>query len=280
MSEHANGSVVPKGMEEAASTDRVKQPSRRVFTVNRIVSSFSRLVISRGPIAINAFFDLYTGGKRRPVFFDTQQTCPELLEMDKHYHVIREELGSILPRKKNIPRYHEIDGDQYQISATVDKEKDWKVFMLYAMGEKPKSNRELCPQTSALLDKVLPHLFQAFFSILDAGKSIPDHCGPYRGYLRYHLGIKVPDKNPPKIRIKDQFYTWEEGKSVLFDDSWSHEVYNESDDIRVVLVVDILRPMPFWPHCLNVIVTFVLRYLYAQRILRQVLQRATSEATS
>jgi aspartyl/asparaginyl beta-hydroxylase (cupin superfamily) len=39
-------------------------------------------------------------------------------------------------------------------------------------------------------------LFQAFFSILDGGKSIPRHAAPYRGYLRYHLGLKVPKLLP------------------------------------------------------------------------------------
>ena len=47
------------------------------------------------------------------------------------------------------------------------------------------------------------------------------------------------------MRVKDQLHTWEEGKSILFDDSWNHEVYNKSDDLRVVLLVDIFRPMPF-----------------------------------
>ena len=53
------------------------------------------------------------------------------------------------------------------------------------------------------------------------------------------------------MRVKDQHHTWEEGKSILFDDSWNHEVHNKSDDLRVVLLVDILRPMPFHLHAIN-----------------------------
>ena len=44
---------------------------------------------------------------------------------------------------------------------------------------------------------------------------------------------------------------WKEGESILFDDSWEHEVYNKSNDIRVVLIVDFLRPMPFHLHAIN-----------------------------
>ena len=53
------------------------------------------------------------------------------------------------------------------------------------------------------------------------------------------------------MRVKDQLPTWEEGRSVLFDDSWNHEVFNSSDDLRVVLIVDVLRPMPFSLHAAN-----------------------------
>ena len=60
------------------------------------------------------------------------------------------------------------------------------------------------------------------------------------------------------MRVKDQVHVWEEGKSILFDDSWNHEVTNHSSDLRVVLIVDVLRPM-IWPlHALNRLLTLVL----------------------
>ena len=64
------------------------------------------------------------------------------------------------------------------------------------------------------------------------------------------------------MRVKDQYHTWEEGRSILFDDSLNHEVYNISDDLRVVLIVDILRPLPFHLHATNWAVTRLFR-LYA-----------------
>jgi aspartate beta-hydroxylase/beta-hydroxylase len=210
---------------------------------------------------VNATFDLCTGGKRREVFFDIKETYPPLLQIDERYEIIRDELLRILPDKDHIPTYHELDAGQTDISATT--EHDWKVFMLYAMGEKPEANRSKAPETSQVLDAI-PNLFQAFFSILDAGKHIPTHCGPYRGYLRYHLGLKVPSTNPPSIRVKDQHHTWQEGVSVLFDDSWDHEVINHADEIRAVLIVDVLRPMPQPFHAINRFVTFLIRTFYAK----------------
>jgi aspartyl/asparaginyl beta-hydroxylase (cupin superfamily) len=217
---------------------------------------------------VNRFFDLYTGGAKRPVFFDIATTYPPLIKLDENYPAIREELLGLLADKPAIPKYHELDPMQHYISARVDPDKDWKIFYLYAMGEKPEANRARCPRTAAILDEI-PGLFQAFFSILDAGKSIPVHDGPYRGYLRYHLGLVVPEKDPPTLRIKDQSYTWQEGRSILFDDSWYHEVINTSDADRVVLIVDVRRPMPLVFDAVNRIAESVMRVVYGKQILKK-----------
>ena len=219
-------------------------------------------------IPLNKFYDLYTGGPRRPVFFDVAKTRPELLAFERNYRVIREELLGILPDKGAIPRYHELDAMQYNISARVDPEKDWKVFPLDMMGVRPAAFCARCPRTTALLDGI-PGLFEAFFSILEGGKSIPAHEGPYRGYLRYHLGLVVPEKDPPSIRLKDQVYTWKEGESVIFDDSWEHEVYNRCDGDRVVLIVDIRRPMPQPFDGVNRIAQRVMKQVYGKHILQR-----------
>jgi aspartate beta-hydroxylase/beta-hydroxylase len=217
---------------------------------------------------VNSVFDLYTGGRRRPVFFDVEATCPELGDLDRAYPVIREELTTLLAEKQAIPRYHDVDQMQQYISGRFDPDKDWKVFYLYAMGEKPAANRQRCPRTAELLEHI-PGLFQAFFSILDGGKSIPAHCGPYRGYLRYHLALIVPENDPPTIRIKDQHHTWQEGRSILFDDSWEHEVVNKSASERVVLIVDIRRPMPLPFASLNRFVELVMRLIYGKQIVKK-----------
>jgi aspartyl/asparaginyl beta-hydroxylase (cupin superfamily) len=219
-------------------------------------------------IPLNKFYDLHTGGPRRPVFYDIAATRPELLELDRNYPVIREELLGILPDKRSIPRYHELDEMQYNISARVAPEKDWKVYPLDVMGVRPPAFCARCPRTTALLDGI-PGLFEAFFSILEGGKSIPAHEGPYRGYLRYHLGLVVPENDPPSIRLKDQVYTWKEGESVLFDDSWEHEVYNHSDGDRVVLIVDIRRPMPQPFDAVNRLAHAIMKPVYGRHILKK-----------
>lgn len=209
------------------------------------------------------------GAENRPVFFDVQKTAPELDRLlTRNYPIIRREVEALLASRATLPSYHELDPRQVGISNADPKK--WKVFMLFAMGEKPEANRARCPETAALLAKV-PNLFQAFFSILEGGKSVPAHCGPNYAQIRYHLGLIVPKDNPPSIRVKDQVYTWKEGEAVIFDDTWNHEVYNNSTGDRVILLVDILRPLPLRLHIINQLYSFgIVRLAYAQKVVAMV----------
>ena len=102
------------------------------------------------PVAwLNAYFIRYAGGSSRPAFFDVDKTFPALNLITEHFAVIREELDAVLAEKSTIPNYHEMDFIQYSISAKIDKHRNWKIFMLDAMGERPAANRALCPQTYA-----------------------------------------------------------------------------------------------------------------------------------
>jgi beta-hydroxylase len=92
------------------------------------------------------------------------------------------------------------------------------------------------------------------FSILAPGKHVPAHRGPYNGVLRYHLGVDVPDGC--EIRIADQRRRWRDGASLVFDDSFDHEVRNNSTKPRCVVFADVERPLP-WP--LSALNQFILR---------------------
>ena len=92
----------------------------------------------------------------------------------------------------------------------------------------------------------------AMFSILSPRKHILDHRGPYKGVLRYHLGLIVPrGREACRIRVGEDIRHWEEGKSMIFDDTFNHEVWNDTDETRVVLFVDVLRPLPFPESAIN-----------------------------
>ncbi len=221
---------------------------------------------------VNLVFDFYTGGKHRPVFFDIDAVQPKLRSLDAAVDRIRCELASILPGCEQLaPRYHEISDVNTPISAVQDPDRDWRVFLLTMAGNAVEANIRRCPETARLVADI-PHVSQAFFSILDPGKNIPEHCGPYRGYLRYHLGLEVPAVDTPELVVNGEHYRWQTGASVMFDDSWPHEVINHCRERRVVLVVDILRPMPQPLHALNCLVTWLLGKTIARSIVKKLRQ--------
>lgn len=68
-----------------------------------------------------------------------------------------------------------------------------------------------------------------------------------KGLLTWHLGLHVPtDPEKCRMRIADELVHWRAGQSFLFDDTYPHEVWNDTDDDRVILLVQIRRPMR-WP---------------------------------
>ncbi|NEO04187.1 MAG: aspartyl/asparaginyl beta-hydroxylase domain-containing protein [Moorea sp. SIO1F2] len=229
----------------------------------------NRLVTYKIVAIFNPIFNIFIGGNHRPVFFNIEEDYPTLKIFEQHYAVIKAELEAVLVHQDRMPRYHEIDDDLLYASGRYNRDKRWNIYMLFCYGEKPQFNRELCPETCALLDSI-PNLCQGFFSILDPGKSIPLHTSPSRYYLRYHLGLKVPKHNPPILKIKDCEYSWKEGEGVLFDDSWEHEIINNADELRAVLIVDVLRPMALPVHVLGKFIMFLARWIYALETHRRI----------
>jgi aspartate beta-hydroxylase len=230
--------------------------------------------------AVNSYFGRYVDRDRRPTFFDVKAFYPGLDAVTQAYPAIRAEFDRVLAETQtdSLPQYHELDSGERKISNTTPKR--WNVFMLEIMGHKPAANRVRCPQTCAALARV-PNLIQAFFSILDPGKSIPEHEGPYLGYLRYHLGLRVPKENPPKLVVNRQDYVWKEGEAVLFDDSWPHSVVNSANETRAVLIVDVRRPLPATPDLVNrFFIDVVGRHTYGRHLARKAEAFAAGKSTA
>ena len=173
-------------------------------------------------------------------FFDADQ-FGWVADLESNWHVIRKELEGILVHSDQLPAFQEVSPTQ----AALTSDDLWKTYFFYGYGYKVEKNCAECPETTRLLEQV-PGMKTAFFSILAPGKHIPPHRGPYKGVLRCHLGLIVPEpKEQCRIRVDDQFAHWEEGKSMIFDDCFEHEVWNNTEGRRVVLFMDFVRPLPF-----------------------------------
>ena len=180
---------------------------------------------------------------------------------------IRDELREVLRERDRIPNFQEVSSEQTRIT----QDNKWKTYWLYAYGRKMADNCRSCPETTRLIEAI-PAIKTAFFSILAPRKHIPEHRGPYAGVLRYHLGLIVPrHKEACRIRVGSEMAHWEEGKSLVFDDTYLHEVWNDTDEERVVLFVDFARPLPFPVSLLNeAMIRILSRSGYVQEIVENV----------
>jgi beta-hydroxylase len=159
--------------------------------------------------------------------------------LEKHYPAIRAEAERVLQVRDALPNFQDIAPDQIQLT----DDDQWKTFWFvgYDVWDDPNCLR--CPLTAAVL-RAIPGLTTGFFSILSPGKRLPPHYGPYRGVLRHHLALIVPEpREACGIRVSDQTRHWEEGHSLVFDDTYEHEAWNDTDGERVVLFLDIKRPL-------------------------------------
>lgn len=174
------------------------------------------------------------------VVFDPH-SFPWISPFERQWKTIRTEWDELRKSLDRIPAFHEISSHQRYISSG----DQWKTFVFYAYGHRIDKNCETCPQTDQLLQQI-PGMTTAMFSYLKPGATIPEHVGPYNGYLRHQLALKVPrQKDQCWIRVAGQKLHWQEGRSLVFDDTFPHEVRNDTAEERVILFVDFLRPLPF-----------------------------------
>ena len=105
-----------------------------------------------------------------------------------NWEAVRAELDELLLRHDELPNFQDISVDQ----ASITDDDRWKTYFFYAYGVRSGGNCRRCPTTARIVEEI-PGMTTAFFSILSPHKHIPEHRGPYRGVLRYHLGLRVPE---------------------------------------------------------------------------------------
>lgn len=173
----------------------------------------------------------------RPVFDPGQFEW--IAELERHAADIRRELLAVLEHREAIPPLASISPDHRKIAPPGK----WKSFFLHGYGYKVEQNIARCPVTAASVERI-PGLNSAFFSILEPGAHIPRHRGVTKAILTAHLGLIVPRRREAcRMEVVDQNLLWEEGRTLVFDDTFEHEVWNATDELRAVLLIQFRRPV-------------------------------------
>jgi beta-hydroxylase len=224
-----------------------------------------------GKSVLNALNGVFEWADRRglmppmPTFLQDYTDYPDLKRLEDAWPEINAECVRMLADRSAVTDIKDLGGNYTAGGIHVIK---WKSFVLYA-GEVLEQNAKICPKTAEVLSGI-PGIYLAFFSILEPEQYITPHWGYYKGLLRYHLGVVIPNNNANHecwLRIntdkadnesrehsaveRGEKYYWHNGKGVFFDDTRLHDAANESKEVRVVLWVDVRRKMPWFLDVLN-----------------------------
>lgn len=175
---------------------------------------------------------------KNPCYFYDSKQFTQLLFLEENFHVIRQDLIQLISSNseqewlRTFPDY-----------VKADRDKAWKVFSFLFFMMKNPVHRALCKKTTELIHQI-PELISCDFSYMEPNTHILPHKGYSRMVLRCHLPLIVPNPADCGIRVGNETRHWEEGKLLIFDDSFEHEAWNKSNERRVVLMFDI--PNPLW----------------------------------
>lgn len=121
-------------------------------------------------------------------------------------------------------------------------EGSWREFRLYSEGYRLGEHCAACPRTTEIVESI-PGATSAglvYFASVGPGTHLRAHWGPHNARLRCHLGLVIPDAC--SLRVADESRSWEEGRVMIFDDSFEHELWNPSGQTRIVLILDVWHP--------------------------------------
>jgi ornithine lipid ester-linked acyl 2-hydroxylase len=190
----------------------------------RLRGVFDRLIASSSLVANDPVLDMRAFG------------WTERLRAD--WHAIRDEALAVALQGRAAPSLATISPDHRAI-ARIGM---WRSFFLWGYGYPIDENIARCPHTAALVRQI-PGLATAFFSILAPGTHIPPHRGVTKGLITCHLGLIVPRDGDVRMRVGGRVVRWAEGETLVFDDTYDHEVWNETSGTRVVLLIQFRRPL-------------------------------------
>jgi aspartate beta-hydroxylase len=193
--------------------------------------------------AVGALRRVYDRRVDTPPVLDKRRYFPAHAAFEAEWRAIRAECVALMGELGAIPEFHQLMAEQAPLSRHGGR--FWRLYVLRAYGAEHGANQARCPALRRLL-KSHPQVTSAAFSILEGGKHIPAHRGPFRGILRYHLPLVIPppaaDRPSNRLRVATTHHFLEEGRGILWDDTYEHEAWNDSPAPRAVLLLDVFRP--------------------------------------
>jgi beta-hydroxylase len=184
---------------------------------------------------INCVLYLFSAVPNRP--FPPRERLVELDTLRANWRVFRDE-GRVLLEAGHIKgsdRHNDLGFNSFF-------RKGWTRFYLKWYDDPLPSARALCPRSVEIL-KSVPSVHGAMFAVLPPGGKLMAHRDPFAGSLRYHLGLITPNDDRCRIYVDGNVYSWRDGQDVVFDETFIHNAFNDTDQHRLILFCDVERPL-------------------------------------
>lgn len=223
-----------RGVHDAAALDRVEQFAELYMG--------KRAPEYRHDLQRPSF--MYFPGLEPRAFFESGDFdwAPEL---EAATPGILDELHAVLQQPESLKPYVEIAAPDAREWNELNHSPQWSAYHFYKAGRRDDEHCRQCPMTTEVIEK-LPMVRtpgqspEAFFSILNPNTHIPPHVGLANYKLTVHLPLIVPEGC--RIRVGDETRTWTAGRCLILDDSFQHEAWNDSDELRAVLILEVWNP--------------------------------------
>jgi len=218
---------------------RARHPGARL---DRFDACFDTLVGRRRPYAPQPTFMLFP---RLPAieFLDREQFA-WLDAFEAATDEIRAEARAALAQAGNefVPYISKPPGSPVDQWHELNNSRRWSTYFLLKNGARVEEHLAQCPKTAALLAaaplcEIPAHAPTAFFSVLAPRTRIPAHTGVTNTRFIVHVPLAVPPACG--FRVGAEKRAWREGHAWIFDDTFEHEAWNESDEPRIVLIFDV-----------------------------------------
>jgi hypothetical protein len=167
-------------------------------------------------------------------------TLKSNIELGSLLESIKVEVLHILEQRAGTPYVKNIPGVPAGFEHLIGN-KDWRSVDIYASGEllvdRGKTLVSLLKKHFDLAD-CPPLSPEVMISILEPGTHITPHYGTSNIKHTLHIPILLPEGDLG-IKVGGVLKHWKYGECLLFDDSFKHEAWNNTNSTRIVLIVDI-----------------------------------------
>lgn len=179
--------------------------------------------------------------------FHDRARFPWLESLEAATDVIAAELAAVMAAERTelVPYIQYADHLPLEQWRALNRNPDWTAIHLLQNGRRVEANAVYCPATMALLatlpqPEIAGASANAMFSLLAPRTAIPPHVGINNARLVCHLPLIVPPGC--WFRVGAETREWRRGEAFVFDDTIEHEAMNPTDQLRVVLILDVWHP--------------------------------------